>query len=62
MKGCDAFSVRHINHFLQSFRHDLCHSFVTSSCTDVLIFAIVVKFSSMIIVDMRAFSVKLTNL
>ena len=64
MKGCDAFSVRHINHFLQFFlAWFMSLSFVTSCGTPFLIFAIVVESSSIIIVAMRAFSVVLeTNI
>ena len=57
MKGCDAFSVRHINHFLQFFWYDLCHSLLLPHMAAFFIFAIVVESSSMIIVDMQAFSV-----
>ena len=57
MKECYALSVRYVNHILQFFGMVDITPFVTSCSINILIFAIIVKSSSMTIVDMQAFSV-----
>ena len=56
MKGCDAFSVRHIDNFIHFSWHDLVTLFVNPCGTD-FIFAFIVESSSITTADMRAFSV-----
>ena len=55
-QGCDAFSVRHINHFLQLFGM-IYVTLLLPHVADLFIFVIIIKPSSMIIFYMRAFSV-----
>lgn len=56
MKGYDAFSVRHINNFIQFFGTIYVTFFVAPRDAD-FIFAFVVKCSFIITLNMRAFSV-----